>query len=130
MDDRPCNRDLLLHAGRHLGNQLAPHRVHLQGAEDRLNSARELIVVHPVQLAKILDVFACGHAIVKCGVGGHEADAVANLGRFLADIKPATMADPLVGSRTVLSIRIVVDLPAPLGPSKPKISPVKHSKET
>src|SRR5690349_3831593 len=36
---------------------------------------------------------------------------------------PATFALPPVGGRRVQSIRTVVDLPAPFGPRKPKISP-------
>src|SRR5918998_5677904 len=36
---------------------------------------------------------------------------------------PATRAVPLVGGKSVVSIRTVVDLPAPLGPRKPSISP-------
>ena len=37
--------------------------------------------------------------------------------------KPATRAVPLVGSSRVHSMRMVVDLPAPLGPSRPNTSP-------
>jgi hypothetical protein len=37
--------------------------------------------------------------------------------------KPFTIAVPAVGLRIVLSIEITVVFPAPLGPSKPKISP-------
>ena len=44
--------------------------------------------------------------------------------------KPATVADPAVGSASVHSILIVVDLPAPFGPRKPNISPGATSKET
>src|SRR5262245_4675003 len=36
---------------------------------------------------------------------------------------PLMIAVPAVGGRRVVSIRISVDLPAPFGPSKPKISP-------
>jgi hypothetical protein len=42
---------------------------------------------------------------------------------------PATVARPLEGRKTVLKIRSVVVLPAPLGPSKPKIAPGWHSNE-
>src|SRR5579859_2812748 len=37
--------------------------------------------------------------------------------------KPATRAAPLVGSSRVHNMRMVVDLPAPLGPSRPNTSP-------
>ena len=36
---------------------------------------------------------------------------------------PNTDADPAVGWRKPSSSRIIVDLPAPFGPRKPKISP-------
>ena len=38
--------------------------------------------------------------------------------------KPATMALPSVGLSRVQSKRVKVDFPAPLGPSKPNISPL------
>ena len=43
-------------------------------------------------------------------------------GDFLTS-KPATVAVPSVGRITVVSISMVVVLPAPLGPRSPKISP-------
>src|SRR3954466_11852758 len=43
---------------------------------------------------------------------------------------PSTAAEPLVGFSRPQSIRIVVDLPAPLLPRKPKISPRRTSKVT
>ena len=39
-------------------------------------------------------------------------------------------ARPLVGCVRVVRIPMVVDFPAPLGPSSPKISPARISKET
>ncbi len=41
---------------------------------------------------------------------------------------PATRAAPPVGRASVHSIEIVVDLPAPLGPRKPNVSPRATSK--
>jgi hypothetical protein len=40
-----------------------------------------------------------------------------------ATSNPATRPMPLVGGSSVVSMRISVDLPAPLGPSKPNTSP-------
>src|SRR5437667_1083321 len=42
--------------------------------------------------------------------------------------KPLTRAVPAVGGSSVVSIRISVDLPAPLGPRRPKISPSPTAK--
>ena len=41
----------------------------------------------------------------------------------LTTSKPASRADPLVGLMVVVSIPMVVDLPAPFGPSRPNTSP-------
>jgi len=43
---------------------------------------------------------------------------------------PATSARPAVGRKSPQSIRINVDLPAPLGPRKPMISPRRTEKLT
>src|ERR1035437_1623495 len=43
---------------------------------------------------------------------------------------PATVPAPPVGAKIPVSMRIVVDLPAPFGPRKPKISPFCTSKLT
>src|SRR6266576_326605 len=43
---------------------------------------------------------------------------------------PATVASPAVGVISVASIRSVVVLPAPLGPRKPKISPIPTRRST
>src|SRR6202012_5425034 len=42
---------------------------------------------------------------------------------FFATSNPLTRAMPEVGGTSVVSMRIKVDLPAPFGPSSPKISP-------
>src|SRR5947208_7386655 len=44
--------------------------------------------------------------------------------------KPATVASPEVGSSRPQRILIVVDLPAPFGPRKPKISPRATERDT
>ena len=41
---------------------------------------------------------------------------------------PATRAEPDVGLASVHRILMVVDLPAPLGPRNPNVSPVRTSK--
>ncbi len=43
---------------------------------------------------------------------------------------PATRAVPSVGRNRVVSIRTMVDLPAPLGPRNPKISPSSTTRST
>src|SRR5260370_39273617 len=48
----------------------------------------------------------------------------------VATSKPPTLARPEVGGSNPHRMRIVVDLPAPLGPRNPKISPRFTSSET
>src|ERR1700683_4038458 len=48
----------------------------------------------------------------------------------VATSNPLTLALPEVGVSNPQSTRIVVDFPAPLGPRKPKISPLDTSRET
>src|SRR5262245_31769674 len=43
---------------------------------------------------------------------------------------PATRTAPALGVRNPVTIFIVVDLPAPLGPRKPRTSPLATSKDT
>src|ERR1700761_600693 len=50
--------------------------------------------------------------------------------RAVTTSKPATSACPALGLVRVQSMLIVVVLPAPLGPRKPKTSPVPTSKPT
>ena len=46
------------------------------------------------------------------------------------DVHPSDLALPDVIDSNVVSIRTVVDLPAPFGPRKPKISPVSMRRST
>src|SRR5580700_5102406 len=48
---------------------------------------------------------------------------------FSSTSKPATVTEPAVGGRKHVRTRIVVVLPAPLGPRKPTIWPFSTSKE-
>src|ERR1039457_2713809 len=48
---------------------------------------------------------------------------------FSSTSKPATLAVPMVGGRKQVRTRMVVVLPAPLGPRKPTIWPFSTSKE-
>src|SRR6516165_1165894 len=65
-------------------------------------------------------VMACGMTPMHCR---------ASSGSFSTS-KPLMMARPLVMGSNVVIMRMSVDLPAPLGPSRPKISPCFTAKET
>src|SRR6185437_3574764 len=65
--------------------------------------------------------------VMAWGITPMERRAVSGALRTSA---PSMMAVPEVISSRVVIIRISVDLPAPLGPSRPKISPSSTAKET
>ena len=76
VDDGPGDRDLLLHAGRHLRAEHVANFVHLQPLEDRFHPLAEQLVGHAVEPAEVLDHFPGRHAVVDGGVGRDEADLV------------------------------------------------------
>ena len=49
---------------------------------------------------------------------------------WFATSKPATLAWPPLGASRVHSTLVTVDLPAPLGPSRPNTSPLRNRKDT
>ena len=95
---------------------------------DHLEDLRMRASVHvalgmPVQLGVEAQVLLGGEVHVERGVLEDEPDVAAHVEPLGTMSWPATTADPAVGSASVQSILMVVDLPAPLGPRKPKISP-------
>ena len=65
-----------------------------------------------------------GHPVVELGPLRHVADAAAQLRRHRVQASwPRTRAQPRSGGVRPLRMRMVVDLPAPLSPSRAKIEP-------
>ena len=96
--------------------------------EPRIRSARTLardVVEHAVQV----HVLVGGQLVIEAGVLEHDAEAPADLQRDCAGSRPSIVMEPLVGRRSVVSICMVVVLPAPFGPRKAKISPGRTSNE-
>ena len=79
--------------------------------------------VQVIDAAKELEVFFDGQRAVQRKLLGYIADVGAGLSRAVRRSLPATRSRPLVAGSSPHSIRKVVVLPAPLGPSRPKISP-------
>ena len=83
----------------------------------------ELRRVQPVDAAEERDVLVDGQQLVEREPLRHVADAALDAFGIAVTSTPPTCAVPEVGSSRPHSMRMVVDLPAPLLPRKPKISP-------
>ena len=70
-----------------------------------------------------VEVFPDGELAVEGVLLGHDPAELLGQRRVGHDVDPRPEAPPEVGTTRVVSIPAVVVLPAPLGPSRPKISP-------
>ena len=80
------------------------------------------------QPGEVGEQLAPGHAGVEAELAGQIAHRPADGHAVLVASKPRTCARPPVGWRRSSSSRMVVVLPAPLGPMKPKTSPGRTSR--
>ncbi len=78
---------------------------------------------HAEQVAVERDVLVDREIFVEAESLGHVADVMLRALRVARDVEAGHFALPESGERTPASMRIVVVLPAPSGPTKPKISP-------
>ena len=91
-----------------------------------MRSARGL-ARHVIEHAVQLHVLVGGQLAVEARVLEHDAEALAHLVRLAPRDRARRCAMvPLVGCSSVVSIWIVVVLPAPFGPRNAKISPARH----
>ena len=92
-------------------------------ADSRISSARSS-GGHAVKLGVNQQIFLGGQLRIGRQRLRNHADGIAHaVRRPCARRGPRTRAVPAVGGVSVVSMRISVVLPAPLGPSRPKISP-------
>ena len=73
---------------------------------------------------------AAGLARVEAGLLERDADPAAGAVGIAGDVDARDLGVTAVIDSSVVSMRTVVDLPAPLGPRKPKISPVRIRRST
>jgi len=135
--ERLCDRIAVMHLGRivaldtpealraSLGRELVELRVENGDGPAALRTLRDRGIAGG-------DSFTVGSTVTVPLHDRTAADAVAAIGSLdlapaaigcLTTSKPASRADPLVGLMVVVSIPMVVDLPAPFGPSRPNTSP-------
>ena len=87
--------------------------------------------IEAVQLAEVADVLARGQALVDAARVRQHAEALrAPASASSIASKPSTRTLPWSGDISVYSMRSVVVLPAPFGPSRPVISPSRAVKLT
>jgi hypothetical protein len=82
-----------------------------------------------VQRPEVVDVLARGKVVVQPGRVRQNTQVRARSRRLTKNVD-AMRALPLSGVNTPYIMRRQVDLPAPLGPSKPVISPSRAAKDT
>ena len=103
---------------------LSAHGSRSNGLEQFFDGPPALFAADAVELGEDAQVLLGA----QVQVGGHrlrdDADGLAHLVRPSARCRtPLMRAVPEVGGTSVVSMRMSVDLPAPLGPSRPKTSP-------
>ena len=85
----------------------------------------------PVQLREVAQVVERREPLVEAAVAAEDvADPLRTQRASSTTSRPRTRACPDVGISSVISILIVVVLPAPFGPSRPNSSPSSISKLT
>ena len=85
-----------------------------------------------VELGEVAQVVECREPLVEAALAAEDVpDPLAHPARVLDDVVAEhARACPTVGISSVISILIVVVLPAPFGPSRPKSSPSRIAKLT
>jgi hypothetical protein len=92
------------------------------GVEPVYERVEQAAVDAASKLREIVENCPSGELRIQNEVAREEPEAPTNLDAPLAGVQTRTRADPDVGLIRSSSNRIVVDLPAPFGPTKPKIS--------
>ena len=119
-----------LHAAGELLHLVVAAIPELEELEQFFGALGAELVRHMVEDAVEFHVFPGGEFAVEAGVLEDDAEALARFVLMTCGSRPSSSMVPLVGRSSVVSILMVVVLPAPLGPRKAKISPAATSKET
>ena len=129
VDQRPGDREAALHAaGERVDLRLAL-LLELREREELVGALRD----DPAGQAEVaaVDEEVLAHAQLGVEVVGlrHDAELRPDLGPVASGSRPRIDSSPAVRVETAPTMRIVVDLPAPFGPSRPKDSPGATSNE-
>lgn len=112
-----------LHAAREVLDQRVSTLPEAEPREQLLDPLGPRPARHVIQHAVQLEVLVRGEIHVKARVLEDDAEPRAHVVGRVTGSKPSTRNVPMVGSSIVISMWMVVDLPAPFGPRKAKTSP-------
>ena len=122
VDERADELHLLLHAARELVDLGEPPvllgRLEVEALHPVLDALVRVLAGHALELGEELQHPADLHLLVEAALLGQVADAVGDAGRSRCGL-PNSEMEPLSGTMMLRIMRIVVVLPAPLGPSRP-----------
>ena len=121
MDDGCSQRELLLHAVGEVGDQLLLFVGEVHKFEQLFGALQRGGLVEAVHAADEAEILAGGQAAEQRHAFGNDADLALQLSRVPRQVlRRGCRMVPEVGASRPVSILMVVDLPAPLGPRKPK----------
>ena len=131
MDERRGHGDALAHALGVFGDQFAAFGLHFEKLQQPACPRDGGGAVQPVHAADEFQKLGARQAVEQQRLVGHQADAPLDV-QFVA--RAGGMPSSLDGAgrwgTRPVSMRMVVDLPAPLGPRKPKKDPRGTSRST
>ena len=131
VDDAPGDVQPLAHAAGVALDALLLAALQPDELEHLVDAQPLRLARHAVELGEVAEVVEGRQPFVEPAVAAeHVADPLTHRLRVRDDVVPSTRACPLVGSSRVISILIVVVLPAPFGPRRPKSSPCSTANDT
>src|SRR5262249_38724049 len=111
----------LRHLDREMPKQLTLHLILDNYGTHNHEKVRAWLAKHPRFQLHFVPTSSSWLNMVQ--VAGHEAGGGLDRGEWRHVSRPKTWASPEVGRSRLMSRQMVVVLPAPFGPKKPKISP-------
>jgi hypothetical protein len=121
--ERARDHEALRHAAGVAGHAVVLAVAQAQFVEEGVGALLALAVRHAVIGGVEGEDLAHAQAAVEVALLRDHGDALLDADGVAGHVEPMMAAEPEVGSTLVMSTPMVVVLPAPLGPSRPKISP-------
>jgi len=123
MNESADKAKLLLHATGKLSSHAGSELAHACSLKQLRGTLVPLNLAYTKEIGIEADVFVDGEVLIEPKPLRHVLSACFAPSGSRTTSRPATVALPESGGRMPASMRIVVVLPAPSGPTRPKISP-------